>query len=104
MLVIANLVVMLVSYSLVFWQSWSYTAQPGHKKSSHTTMLVILSVTYAVCVVPAMLTCWGLFWKIEDGAVKYIFTSIYWSMYGGLLISGNFLFASHASYGYSPKY
>ena len=80
MLVIANLVVMLVSYSLVFWQSWSYTKQPGHKKSSHTTMLVILSLTYAVCIVPAMLTC---LWKTEHRVVIIICTSIYWCMYGG---------------------
>ena len=94
-LVSVNLVVMLVSYSLVFWQTWSYTNQPGHKKSSHTTMLVLLSLTYAVCVVPAMLTSWGL-WKMEDKkeevGMKYrpltsICTSLYWCMYGELIIN-----------------
>ena len=91
MLVVTNLVVMLVSYSLVFWQTWYYTSQPGYRQSSHTTMLVILSLTYTVCVVPAMLTSWDL-WSNEyrgRATVENICTSIYWCMYGERPETGN---------------
>ena len=89
-MVLANLTVMVVSYSLVFWQTRHYSSkpysEPGHRQSSHTVMLVVLSLTYTVCVVPAMVTSWGL-WNNEykgKAAVENICTSIYWSMYGKL--------------------
>ena len=90
-LVVTNLVVMLVSYSLVFWQTWHYTGQPGHRQNSHTTMLVILSLTYTVCVVPAMLTSWDLWSNEYRGrvTVENICTSIYWCMYGERPGTGN---------------
>ena len=89
--VVLNLAVMVVSYSLVFWQTRHYTSQPysepGHRKSSHTVMLVVLSLTYTFCLVPAVDTFWGLknykYWgKV---GMETISASIYWSMYGRYL-------------------
>ena len=45
-------------------------------------MLVTLSLTYAICIIPAMGTSWGL-WDVEKQPIlQNLFTCIYWCMYG----------------------
>ena len=86
-LVIINLILMLMSYSIIFWQTRHYFNDHCKRPRSHTRMLVMLSLTYAVCIVPAMGTCWGLWDVGEQIVLENLFTCIYWCMYGKLLFT-----------------
>lgn len=92
-LVIINVVVMFVSYGIVFYKIWTKRSNTDHpiieqielnRDRSHTTMFVVLSLTYSICILPAMMTAWG-FWEVTDKAVnshiKNVTTCVYWCMY-----------------------
>ena len=80
-LVILNLVVMLISYGCVLWKFRPQSDQEAQVTTSLSRMLLLLSFTYAVCILPAMTMTWGL-WAPVEGESCQPCTGLYWCMYG----------------------
>ena len=47
-------------------------------------MMLLLSLTYAVCILPAMTYSWGLWNTGDPSTITNVSTCLYWCMYGGL--------------------
>ena len=80
-------------------RSWAKVAKQDENLSdlrmtqAHMKIPVVLSVTYAVCILPNMVAAWGIFPHIQDSMGEHlenhkafvnITTAIFWCMFGKL--------------------
>ena len=88
-----------VCYSWMYCKlrSWAKFAKHNENLSdlrmtqAHMKIPVVLSVTYAICILPNMVAAWGIFPHIQDSkgehlenhkAFENITTAIFWCMFG----------------------
>ena len=62
LIVIINMMVMLLCYSIVLWKVQTTKDEEGHhlkRPISHTSMVFVLSLTYAFCILPVVFLSWN---------------------------------------------